>query len=132
MLKALILILLMFSMSWGTMAIENYTPTQKKGLGFEIAKALRCPTSINQNLFDSQANIASELKAHIFRLLDEGKTKAEIMDYFTERYGEKIRYSPSLSSGTALLWFAPLLLLIITIGGMILVFRRAKNDALQE
>lgn len=126
------ILLISLLLTFVAIAAENYTPEQKKSLGFEIAKTLRCPTSINQSLFDSQANIASELKGHIFRLLDEGKTKAEIMNYFTERYGEKIRYSPSLSSGTAFLWFAPLLLLIMTIGGMILVFRRAKNEALQE
>ncbi|MGI2260471.1 cytochrome c-type biogenesis protein [Shewanella sp. GXUN23E] len=106
-----------------------YTPEQKKDLGFEIARELRCPMSVNQSLFDSNAQIANELKGHIFRLLDEGKSKNEIIDYLVQRYGEKIRYSPGLSGGTALLWFGPVLLLIGGIGGCVLFIRRARRAA---
>ncbi|MCL1038391.1 cytochrome c-type biogenesis protein CcmH [Shewanella submarina] len=106
-----------------------YTPEQKKNLGFEIARELRCPMSVNQSLFDSNAQIANELKGHIFRLLDEGKTKGEIIDYLVQRYGEKIRYSPGLSGGTALLWFGPALLLLGGIGGCVLFVRRSRRAA---
>lgn len=108
-------------------SVMHYTAEQKKVLGFEIAKSLRCPKSVNQNLFDSEQPIASELKGHIFRLLDEGKTKAEIIDYFTLRYGEKIRYKPELTSGTALLWFGPILLLTISLTACIIYLRRTKT-----
>ncbi|MCF1428793.1 MAG: cytochrome c-type biogenesis protein CcmH [Shewanella sp.] len=106
-----------------------YTPEQKKDLGFEIARELRCPMSVNQSLFDSNAQIANELKGHIFRLLNEGKSKNEIIDYLVQRYGEKIRYSPDLSGDTALLWFGPALLLIGGIGGCVLFIRRSRRAA---
>ncbi|ABZ75124.1 cytochrome C biogenesis protein [Shewanella halifaxensis HAW-EB4] len=89
----------------------HYTQDQIRDLGFEIAHELRCPMSVNQNLFDSSAPIASELKGQIFLMLDQGESKAEIIDFLVQRYGEKIRYQPSFSSATALLWFGPLLLL---------------------
>ncbi|WP_315972981.1 cytochrome c-type biogenesis protein [Shewanella sp. NFH-SH190041] len=109
-----------------------YTPAQKKDLGFEIARELRCPMSVNQSLFDSNAQIANELKGHIFRLLDEGKTKDDIIDYLTARYGEKIRYSPGLSGGTALLWFGPGLLLLLAVGTCVVFVRRAKTSPLNH
>lgn len=104
-----------------------YTPEQKKDLGFEISRELRCPTSVNQSLFDSNASIANELKGHIFRLLDEGKSKQDVIDYFTERYGEQIRYSPDLSGSTALLWFGPGLFLLFAIGGCVWFIRKNKD-----
>jgi cytochrome c-type biogenesis protein CcmH/NrfF len=92
-------------------AIE-YTSDELHQLGFEIASELRCPIAINQNLLDSQSPIANELKGHIFQMLEQGQSKQTIIDFMVVRYGEKIRYQPSLNAGTAALWFLPFILLI--------------------
>ena len=89
----------------------HYSPDQIRDLGFEIAHELRCPMSVNQNLFDSGAPIASELKGQLFLMLEQGESKPAIIDFLVQRYGEKIRYQPSFSAATAVLWFGPLLLL---------------------
>ncbi|MXR69329.1 cytochrome c-type biogenesis protein CcmH [Shewanella sp. JBTF-M18] len=91
------------------------TPAQLKHQAIEIAAGLRCPMSANQSLQDSQSPIANELKAEIYLQLEQGKTSDEIVDFMVARYGERIRYMPSLSAGTALLFFAPLCLLALAI-----------------
>ncbi|ABV85805.1 cytochrome c-type biogenesis protein CcmH [Shewanella pealeana] len=105
----------------------HYTPDQIRDLGFEIAHELRCPMSVNQNLFDSGAPIASELKGQIFLMLDQGESKAEIIDFLVQRYGEKIRYQPSFSAATALLWFGPLLLLFGIIAFAVIWIREQRK-----
>ena len=105
----------------------HYTPDQIRDLGFEIAHELRCPMSVNQNLFDSGAPIASELKGQIFLMLEQGESKAEIIDFLVQRYGEKIRYQPSFSPATALLWFGPILLLLGIIGFATLLIREQRK-----
>ena len=92
-----------------------YTADEIRNLGLGISRRLRCPKSVNQNLLDSQAPIASELKAQIFLMLNQGHSEEYIVNFMVERYGEKIRYMPSLSSGTTLLWLAPLLLVLLAI-----------------
>jgi cytochrome c-type biogenesis protein CcmH/NrfF len=101
----------------------HYSKVEIRNLGFEIAKELRCPTSPNQNLFDSQSRIASELKGQIFLMLEQGKSKQAIIDFMVQRYGEKMRYLPSLNSGTVFLWLAPLLLVLMAIGGVYFFIR---------
>ncbi|QYJ99536.1 cytochrome c-type biogenesis protein CcmH [Shewanella alkalitolerans] len=91
------------------------TPAQLKHQAIAIASGLRCPMSTNQSLLDSQSPIANELKAEIYLQLEQGKTSDEIVDFMVARYGERIRYMPSLSAGTALLFFAPLCLLALAI-----------------
>ncbi|ABO22218.1 cytochrome c-type biogenesis protein [Shewanella loihica] len=91
------------------------TPAQLKHQAIAIASGLRCPMSTNQSLQDSQSPIANELKAEIYLQLEQGKTSDEIVDFMVVRYGERIRYMPSLSAGTALLFFAPLCLLALAI-----------------
>ncbi|RTR31307.1 cytochrome c-type biogenesis protein CcmH [Shewanella atlantica] len=124
--RALILIL-MISLSASVMASapgkNSYTQDQIRDLGFEISHELRCPMSINQNLFDSQAPIANELKAQIFLMLDQGESKQAIIEFLVQRYGEKIKYQPSFSAATAILWFGPLFLLLAIIATAAVLIR---------
>ncbi|MBR9728796.1 cytochrome c-type biogenesis protein CcmH [Shewanella intestini] len=103
---------------------QHYSAEQKKALGFEIARELRCPMAINQNLFDSQSQIASELKGQIFFMLEEGQSKNDIINFLVERYGEKIRYMPSLNNNTLFLWLFPLTLVIFSFIGIFLLMRK--------
>ncbi|GIU02533.1 MULTISPECIES: cytochrome c-type biogenesis protein [Shewanella] len=97
----------------------QYSADEKRQLGFEIAQELRCPSSDNRNLFDSETQIANELKGHIFKKLDEGQSKQQIIDFMVARFGERIRYTPSLKLGTLALWVIPFgLILLAAIGGI--------------
>lgn len=103
-------------------APTHYSEQQKQIIGFEIARELRCPMAVNQNLFDSQSQIASELKGQIFLMLEEGQSKAAIIDFMVDRYGDKIRYMPPLNSNTAVLWLLPLgLVIMVLIGGFFFI-----------
>ena len=88
------------------------TGRQRRNLAIAISKELRDPASANYTLFESESSIAGELKAEIYKQLAEGKTREEILAFFTARYGEQIRYDPALTGGTALLWAAPWVLLL--------------------
>lgn len=103
-------------------APTHYSEQQKQIIGFEIARELRCPMAVNQNLFDSQSQIASELIGQIFLMLEEGQSKAAIIDFMVDRYGDKIRYMPPLNSNTAVLWLLPLgLVIMVLIGGFFFI-----------
>lgn len=84
----------------------------------ELTKELRCPKCQNQDIADSNAPIAADLRKEIFRMLGEGKSNQQIVDFMVDRYGEFVRYNPALSSRTALLWFGPAGLLL---GGFVII-----------
>ena len=73
----------------------------------ELIKELRCPKCQNQDIADSNAPIAADLRKEIFRMLGEGKDNQQIIDFMVDRYGEFVRYKPELNSHTWLLWFGP-------------------------
>ncbi|SDK10334.1 cytochrome c-type biogenesis protein CcmH [Ferrimonas sediminum] len=75
-----------------------------------IAADLRCPSSVNLNVLESEAPIAYELKGQIAEQLNQGKSRRQIIDFLVQRYGEQIHYQPALNAGTAMLWLLPLLL----------------------
>lgn len=78
----------------------------------KIIEEVRCLKCQNQNLKDSNAFLASDLRREIRRLLEEGKSDQEIYDFLVARYGEFALYRPRFSGKTLVLWIAPGLLLL--------------------
>ncbi len=94
----------------------------------ELSQELRCPKCQNQNIADSNAPISQDLRKLLYQQLEAGANDEEILDYMVARYGEFVRYRPSFSGATAILWLAPVLLLLAAIAVAALVLR-ARRDA---
>jgi len=95
-------------------AIDEYSfDTEEQAERFSTLIAeVRCPKCLNSNLAGSDAPIAADLRAEIFRQLQQGRSDDEIVAYLQERYGDFIMYRPPLTGDTVLLWFGPLALLL--------------------
>jgi len=90
----------------------------------ELSKELRCPKCQNQNLADSNSTVASALRLELYNLLVAGRADSEIMNIMVERYGEFVLYRPRVSSVTYILWFGPVLLILIGVIVVIVILRR--------
>jgi cytochrome c-type biogenesis protein CcmH len=77
-----------------------------------LSAELRCPKCQNQNIADSNAPISQDLRRLLYEQLEAGASDAEIRDYMVDRYGEFVRYRPSFSGATVVLWVAPGVLLL--------------------
>ena len=89
----------------------------------DLSEELRCPKCQNQNIADSDAPIAQDLRKQLHQQLEQGASDEEILDYMVARYGEFVRYRPSFDGVTVLLWLAPVLLLLAGIGVLTAVLR---------
>lgn len=76
---------------------------------------LRCPMCLNTNLAGSDAMIAQDLRREVHRLVVEGQSDEEILDFMYERYGDFILYEPRVTLRTVALWFGPLALLLLAL-----------------
>jgi cytochrome c-type biogenesis protein CcmH len=94
----------------------------------QLALELRCTVCQNQNLADSDATLAHDLRRKVHEMLMAGKTDEEIKQYMVERYGDFVLYRPPVQKNTYLLWVAPLVLLLI--GALILRSSIKKRSAL--
>ena len=98
----------------------------------ELTKELRCPKCQNQDIADSNAPIATDLRREIYRMLGEGKDNQQILDFMVARYGDFVLYKPALTGKTAVLWFGPLALLV---GGLVvigvIVGRRRRTEQVE-
>ncbi|MBF8779214.1 cytochrome c-type biogenesis protein [Pseudomonas fulva] len=95
----------------------------------QLTRELRCPKCQNQDIADSNAPIAADLRREIFRMLGEGRSNQQIVDFMVDRYGDFVRYKPALSSRTWLLWFGPGALLVGGFVVLALIVRRRCEPA---
>ncbi|MEO7013025.1 MAG: cytochrome c-type biogenesis protein [Dokdonella sp.] len=89
-----------------------------------LTKQLRCLVCQNESLADSSADLAKDLREEVFEQMRQGKSDIEIKHYLTARYGDFVLYNPPLRGGTALLWFGPLLILLLGAGIVYRIIRR--------
>lgn len=108
------LLLSLFAMMPALAAIDVYEfeSAEQEQRYRALIDELRCPKCQNQNLSGSDAPVAKDLRERTYRLMQEGKSDAEIRSYLVERYGDFITYRPPLRASTLLLWLGPLLLLL--------------------
>jgi cytochrome c-type biogenesis protein CcmH len=75
-----------------------------------VSAELRCLVCQNQNLADSHAGLALDLKNQVREQLRAGRTPEQVVGYMTERYGDFVRYRPPFKATTWLLWLGPAVL----------------------
>lgn len=113
--RALLLAALLSVTALAHAAIDVYefkTPEEEQRYR-ELIGELRCPKCQNQNLADSDAGVAKDLKDRTYLLMQQGKSNAQIKAYMIERYGDFITYKPPFRASTWLLWLGPFLLLAL-------------------
>jgi cytochrome c-type biogenesis protein CcmH len=96
----------------------------------QLSTELRCPKCQNQNIADSNAPISQDLRKLLHQQLEAGADDEEILDYMVARYGEFVRYRPRFSGATAVLWLAPVLLLLVGITVAVLTLRSRRSQRL--
>ncbi len=95
----------------------------------ELIKELRCLVCQNQNLADSDADLAKDLRQQTFEMLQQGKDKKQITEYMVNRYGDFVLYRPPVKSDTLLLWAGPFILLLAVL--LIVVFKVKKTRSVE-
>jgi len=78
-----------------------------------VAGELRCLVCQNDTIAASQAPLAVDLRNQVRRLLAQGQSEAQVLEYMTQRYGDFVRYRPPLKPSTWPLWFMPVVLLLL-------------------
>jgi len=128
--KKLILCCLLFFSNHVFAEIEIYqfaTP-QLEARYQTLTEELRCLVCQNQNIADSHAELAQDLRRKVYEKLSAGESNEQIINYMTERYGDFVLYRPPFNVKTLILWLAPILTLLLGgVGFWSLLKRRKEN-----
>ncbi|MEW5681777.1 MAG: cytochrome c-type biogenesis protein [Pseudomonadota bacterium] len=106
--------------------IRPFDNEQQRQLFNQLTEELRCPQCQNQNIADSNAIVAVDMREKTYQLVREGKDRAQVLDYMIGRYGDFVHYQPPVNRFTLWLWLAPLLMLVLLLG--VGGYRRASKN----
>jgi cytochrome c-type biogenesis protein CcmH len=120
-------LLLTFAAQAKVEVLEFETPEHEERYNNLIAE-LRCLVCQNQNLADSNAELAVDLRRKTYEMVSKDKSEKEIASYMVERYGDFVLYRPPLNSYTLLLWTGPFIILLIGVSLLIRTIRRRRAE----
>ena len=111
--KILIVILFLYSQVQSVEPDEKLADQKLENVARLIGKELRCLVCQNEDIENSNADMARDLRILVRKMLLEGKTKDEIISYIHSRYGDFVLFNPPVRYDTSFLWLLPIILLIL-------------------
>lgn len=100
--------------------VRDYSSELEERRYRALVAELRCPKCQNTNLAGSDAGLADDLKDRVHDLLRQGASDDEIRKHMIERFGDFVTYKPPMRPATWLLWWGPLVLLVVGLAVMLL------------
>ena len=123
----LLLSLVSFS-SQATIDAYQFDDMKKEALYKKLVKELRCTVCQNQDIGDSNASLAQDLRRKTYEMVSAGKDEEYILDYMSDRYGDFVLYRPRLQNNTLLLWVGPFIILIAAVFFLLKFIRRSEDE----
>ncbi len=93
-----------------------------------LSREVRCVVCRSENIDDSNAAIARNLRLLIRERLVAGDSDAEVLDFLVARFGEYVLLNPPVRGANWALWLAGPVLLILG-GGLALAYLRRRRAA---
>jgi cytochrome c-type biogenesis protein CcmH len=91
----------------------------------QLIENIRCPVCQGQSISGSNSELAKDLRKKVREMILDSRSDADIYSYMVERYGDFVVYKPPLNIKTFLLWFAPLLVMILS---LFFLFRSTRQN----
>ena len=132
--KLIIILSLLVSMSILEAAVEvkQFQNSEHEQRYKNLINEFRCVVCQNQNIADSNAELAQDLRKQVFKMINAGKDDDEIMEFMVTRYGDFVLYRPQFNSMTFLLWVGPFIIFIIGLYFLISFIRQRKKMIVTE
>ena len=106
---------------------RGFSSPEQERMYRALVDELRCLVCQNQNIAESNADLASDLRREVYRMVEDGQSAEEIAGFMVARYGDFVLYRPPLKSGTILLWVGPFALAAIGLAALALHLRRRRQ-----
>lgn len=126
----LLFISTLFFSQYSQAAIEafEFDNAQQENTFHELTTLLRCPKCQNNNIADSNAELARDLRNKTYELVKKGQTKDQVIDYMVARFGNFVSYDPPITPATIFLWLGPLMFIIL---GLFVLFRQIRKQSVK-
>lgn len=107
--------------------VQSFNSPEQEQIYKKLINELRCLVCQNQNLADSNAELAQDLRKKVVEMIHAGKSEQQIVEYMVIRYGDFVLYRPPVNERTWLLWFGPFVILLLGLFVLVAFVKRQQN-----
>ena len=104
---------------------NNFETIDQQSRYTQVIENIRCPVCQGQSISGSNSGLAKDLREKVHEMILDNRSDADIYLFMVERYGDFVVYKPPLNIKTFLLWFAPLLAMILS---LLFLFRTTRKN----
>lgn len=114
--------------TWAKVEVLQFDNAEQERRYHLLIEELRCLVCQNQNLADSNADLAKDLREKTYQMIKAGSSDEQIIDYMVDRYGDFVLYRPPVKLSTVILWTGPFVLLLIGLWGLVRLIRQRQKQ----
>jgi len=109
--------------------VSEFETTNQQSRYTYLIENIRCPVCQGQSIGGSNSELAKDLRDKVREMIIGNQSDSDIYLFMVERYGDFVVYKPPVSPKTYLLWFAPILALLLS---LIYLFRSTRKKTEHE
>ena len=94
-----------------------------------VSSRLRCPVCQGESIQDSPAELSAQMRTLVREQLHDGKSEQEVLDYFTQKYGQWILLEPKAEGINLLVYWLPVVFIVIGGVGIAMAVRKWTKPA---
>lgn len=133
--KNIIIVLSLFFLldlsAYAAVEIKQFKTPEHEQRYKKLINEFRCVVCQNQNIADSNAGLAKDLRKKVYKMISAGQSDKEIMEFMVTRYGDFVLYRPLFNSSTFLLWIGPFIIFIMGLFVLIRFIRQRKKTVIE-
>jgi cytochrome c-type biogenesis protein CcmH len=121
------LLLLALANLYAADALLKFSSQENEQRYYKLISEFRCPKCLNQSIADSNAGISEDLRNIVYEKIEAGLTDDEIRLFLKERYGDFILYQPEVKGVNLILWFAPVLVMLVIMAFLLIRYINSRT-----
>ena len=93
--------------------VNDFENSSQESRYLDLIDNIRCPVCQGQSIGGSNSGLAKDLREQVRKMILNDKSDDDIYLFMIERYGDFVIFKPPINWKTYLLWFTPLIFLVL-------------------
>ena len=108
-----LLLLLIQGVFAESIEVKDFENSSQESRYLDLIDNIRCPVCQGQSIGGSNSGLAKDLREQVRKMILNDKSDNDIHLFMIERYGDFVIFKPPINLKTYLLWFTPLIFLVL-------------------
>ena len=128
---ALLLLLIQGAFS-ESIEVKDFENSSQESRYLDLIDNIRCPVCQGQSIGGSNSGLAKDLREQVRKMILNDKSDNDIHLFMIERYGDFVIFKPPINLKTYLLWFTPLIFLVLCFIYLIRIISKKRDNSVKS